>query len=115
MSMITNKFLKQGSGLLQINFDTTPINRPFEIPMKDTMDQFSFTIKSRDDPFNNEHAFGDFGFTNLEVKHDNNDNKSPSPNTRSRTNRDIEMLKENIKSSSPDRFSIDWERIQTCP
>lgn len=80
--MYTNTFDKQNLGMTPLSFDGTPNNKPFEIPIKDSMDQFSFTLKSRDDVFGNNHSFGDYGFDNVEIKQEHKDNRSPSPMTR---------------------------------
>lgn len=111
-----SKFEKQGSGMISLNFDATPQNKAYEFPVKDSMDQFSFTLKSKDDCFGNQ-AFGDYEFGNLSVmsKAARQKKESPSPYTRRQKAIDAQKLKETIKNSSPERFSIDWEKMTHCP
>lgn len=114
--MNKNKFEKQPSGLLNLNFDHTPNNKPFEIPIKDTMDQFSFTLKSKDDTFANNQGFSDYEFSSFALKGDKtNKNKISSPMTRRQWNKEVDKLKDTIRKASPDRFSIDWDKISHCP
>lgn len=114
--MNKTKFEKQHSGMISLNFDNTPKCKPFEIPIKDCMDQFSFTLKSRDDVFANNQAFEDYEFSNFTFKGDKtNRNKGASPMTRRQMARKIEELKDTLKKSSPERFTIDWEKMTHCP
>lgn len=106
---------KQGSGLNLLNFETTPMNKHFEVPMKDSMDQFSFSIRSKDDPFINNQGFADYSFANLEVKCDKTPSKLTSPMTRNQRTKEIVRLKQTIQNASPERFTIDWDKIELCP
>lgn len=113
--MNKNKFEKQNSGMISLNFENTPVGRPFELPMKDAIDNVSFTLKSRDDPFANNHGFEDYEFSNFSFKGDKTKrNNNASPMTRRQKDREINKLKEQIKVS-PDRFTIDWDKMSHCP
>lgn len=68
--MLRNKFEKQPSGMIPLSFDPTPVNKGYEIPIKDFNDQFSFTLKSKDDIFANNHGLEDYEFSNLTFKGD---------------------------------------------
>lgn len=117
--MNKNKFEKQGSGMISLNLETTPMNRGFEIPIKDSMDQFSFTLKSKDDVFGNGPNFGGFGdyeLSNLAFKGDkSNKNASNSPMTRRMAQKQKEMMNDRFKNFSPDRFKLDLENMKYCP
>ena len=117
--MNKNKFEKQGSGMISLNLETTPMNRGFEIPIKDSMDQFSFTLKSKDDPFGNGNNFGGFGdyeLSNLAFKGDkSNKNASNSPMTRRMAQKQREMMKESHRTFSPNYFKVDLDKLSHCP
>ena len=57
--MNKNKFEKQGSGLISLNLNHTPLNRQFGDFKKEPFDELSFTKKSEDILFPN-NAFGDY-------------------------------------------------------
>ena len=68
--MFRNMFQRQPSGMIPLSFDQTPQNKNFEIPIKDFNDQFSFTLKSKDDIFGNNHGMEDYEFSNFTFKGD---------------------------------------------
>lgn len=114
--MLKNKFEKQPSGMLPLNFDATPVNKGFDNCIKDYNEQFSFTLKSRDDPFGNNQALEDFGFSNFALKGDKTGkNQNTSPMTRRQRAKELERLKEVAKNNSPDRFNIDLDKLTHCP
>ena len=51
--------------MLPLIFDLTPLNKYYEIPIKDFNDQFSFTIKSNDDIFGNHNGIEDLSLAIL--------------------------------------------------
>eukprot|EP00345_Euplotes_harpa_P019062 CAMPEP_0168334766 /NCGR_PEP_ID=MMETSP0213-20121227/10489_1 /TAXON_ID=151035 /ORGANISM="Euplotes harpa, Strain FSP1.4" /LENGTH=277 /DNA_ID=CAMNT_0008339525 /DNA_START=33 /DNA_END=869 /DNA_ORIENTATION=- len=114
--MLKNKFEKQPSGMLSLNFDATPVNKGFDNCIKDYNEQFSFTLKSRDDPFGNNQALEDFGFSNFALKGDKTGkNQNTSPMTRRQRAKELERLKEVAKNNSPDRFNIDLDKLPIAP
>lgn len=113
--MNKNKFEKQGSTLNLLNFDPTPMSRNMEIPIKDSMEQYSFTLKSKDDIFANNNGMEDYEFSNFSFKGDKTrKNKGVSPMTRRQKEREMNKIKDQMKIS-PERFQIDWEKMSHCP
>jgi hypothetical protein len=113
--MNKSKLEKQPSEMIPLNLDNTPMNNKYEMPM----DQFSFTLKSKDDVFGNNHNFGSFGdyeIADFTCKGDKTQkNVSSSPMTRRQAQRKKDMLNDKIKMMNPEQFKIDLEGMSHCP
>mmetsp|Transcript_12429 Transcript_12429/g.14235 ORF Transcript_12429/g.14235 Transcript_12429/m.14235 type:complete len:115 (+) Transcript_12429:18-362(+) len=113
--MKMNKFEKQPSGMIMLNLDQTPNMKGYDPSMKDyNNDNFSFTLKSRDDPFGNHHdGFDPYDFSYKDDK--TGKHQMTSPMTRRQKAKEMDKMKESFRNASPNRFNIDLEKLSHCP
>lgn len=109
------KFDKQQSGFNLLNFEITPINKNQDAFAKDFREDFSFTGRSKEDPFQNNQAFEDYMFNSLQQKGDQtNVFKNGSPMTRSQRAKIVEQARQQM-SRSPEKFQVDLSKHSHCP
>lgn len=111
--MNKSKFEKQPSGMFQLNFETTPINRRYEGITKEQADEFILSNRSNNDPFGQQ-AFEDYAHNALISRGDvSNPFRAISPMTRSNKAKIVDQARKGLVS--PEAVDIDLSRHTHCP
>lgn len=111
--MNKSKFEKQPSGMFQLSFETTPINKRFDALTKEQADEFILSNRSNNDPFGQQ-AFEDYAHNALISRGDvTNPFRAISPMTRSNRAKIVDQAMKGLVS--PEAVNIDLSKHTHCP